>query len=696
MLTLPEKILFFLAALFSIYFAYRTADRIVRILRRGHGQIDGAATCIGSTVLRNRTLPLRIISVLGKVILLQPTFRIRRIPSLLHAFIAWCFIYYLLVNLGDLLEGYIHEYTFLGSSSLGNIYRLIGDLLSVVALVGMTALLSRRFIFKSPALRARQDVLLHPQARSGIQRDSAIVGAFVLIHIGSRFLGQSLHIALADPDPWQPFANTISRLWSNLSPTALQVGIHIAFWLSLGAILVFIPYFLYSKHLHLIFAPLNLLLKPERRSIGELGRLNFEDESIEQFGASHLEDLGWEQLMDAFACIMCYRCQQVCPAYNTGKALSPAALEINKRYFLNYEGARIAKGEQSSQVLTEFAIPYEAIWACTACGACINICPVGNEPMRDILEIRRAMVLMENQFPKQLQTAFRGMERTVNPWGVPPAERMNWAKGLQVVTIEDNPEPEILWWVGCAPATDPRAQKTARAFAQILNTTGVNYAVLGINEQCTGDSARRAGKEDLFFNLASANVEMLNEIVHRKYGCIQPHPSTRKYPSARIVTTCPHCLHTLKNEYPAFGGNYEVIHHSQFIDELATSGRLKLRTGSLGKVTFHDPCYLGRQNKLVAAPRASLKQAGAELLEMPRHGMQSFCCGAGGAQMWKEEEHGNERVNANRFREAQATGADTLVVGCPFCMIMLNDARKDANSELPLLDIAEIVVKQLH
>ena len=678
MLTLPEKIFFLLAALVSLYFAYRTADRILRILRRGQGQSDGPFRVDWAAVRR------RFVAVVGKIIILKPTFRIRRLPSLLHAFIAWTFIYYLLVNVGDLLEAFIPDFTFLGTSGLANVYRLIGDILSVAALVAMAAMLARRFIFKSPALRARQDILLHPRARFGIQRDSAIVGAFVLIHIGSRFFGRSIHIALTGPDPWGPFANALSRLWVNASPEALVAGIHITFWLSLGTILAFIPYFLYSKHLHLIFAPLNFLLKPQRRSIGELGRLDFEDESIEHFGATNLEDLGWEQIMDAYACIMCYRCQQVCPAYNTGKVLSPAALEINKRYFLNYEGARLARGEQSSQPLTEFAIPYEAIWACTACGACIDICPVNNEPMRDILDIRRSLVLMENHFPKQLQTAFRGMERTANPWGVPPAERMKWAEGLHVVTIEENPEPEILWWIGCAPATDVRAQKTARAFAQILTAAGVNYAVLGENEQCTGDSARRAGKEDLFFGLAATNVDILNEINPR-----------------RIVTTCPHCLHTLKNEYPAFGGSYDVIHHSQLIDELAASGRLKLKGNGFSTVTFHDPCYLGRHNKLVAAPRLSLEYAGTELVEMPRHGLLSFCCGAGGAQMWKEEEHGSEapfrseRVNANRFREAQATGADALVVACPFCMIMLNDARKDANSELPLLDVAEIVAQQI-
>jgi len=664
MLTTAEKIIFALAILASIYAVYRVAERILRILARGHGKPD-------FDLARKR-----FISVLIKVGTLQPTFKIRFWPSLLHGFIAWAFVYYLLVNLGDFLEGYIPGFVFLGQGAIGNIYRFIADILSVAALFGMAAMLMRRFVFKSPALTTRQEVLLHPRARAGIQRDSAIVGSFILVHVGSRFLGQSFEIAGRGADAWQPFASLVAGLWRSWSETALIAGEHVTFWLALGTILGFMPYFLISKHIHLFFAPLNFLLKPERRSIGELSKLDFDDESIEQFGATRLEDLGWEQLMDAYACIMCYRCQEVCPAYNTGKVLSPAALEINKRYFFNSEGARLARGEPSSQTLIEFAISEEAVWACTACGACVDICPVNNEPMRDILDIRRALVLMENQFPKQLQAAFRGMERQANPWGVPPAERMKWAEGLAVPTIDEVPEPEILWWVGCAPATDARAQKTARAFAEILNKAGVKYAVLGEGEQCTGDSARRAGKEDLFFALASANVEMLNEI----------NPP-------RIVTTCPHCLHTLKNEYPAFGGNYTVIHHTQLINELIGAGKLKLKRDGELKATFHDPCYLGRHNQVIDAPRLVLENVGANLIEMPRHGMQSFCCGAGGAQMWKEEEHGVERVSANRFAEAQATGAQTIAVGCPFCMVMLNDARKDANSEIEVLDVAEIVAQ---
>jgi Fe-S oxidoreductase len=250
---------------------------------------------------------------------------------------------------------------------------------------------------------------------------------------------------------------------------------------------------------------------------------------------------------------------------------------------------------------------------------------------------------------------------------------------LNVPTIEQNPEPEILWWVGCAPATDVRAQKTAQAFAQILNAAGVNYAVLGKNEACTGDSARRAGREDIFFGLATQNVEILNEVKPK-----------------RIVTTCPHCLHTIKNEYPAFGGNYTVIHHTQLINELVGAGKISLEvSGDQLSVTFHDPCYLGRHNKEFDAPRESLKFTGVTTVEMPRHAARSFCCGAGGAQMWKEEEAGSGRVNEARFKEAKSTGASTIAVGCPFCLTMMSDASKADGGNIQVKDVAELVAERL-
>ena len=667
MLTLVEKILFGLAVAATLAAAYFAAKRLGGIITGGQGKPDWKLAF------------KRLAGVLAKIVTFQPVFRFRPLTSLFHALVGWGFGFYLLVNLLDVLRGYLPGFEI--PSTGGNIYRLLADVLSVGVLIGMTFFLVRRFVFRPANLSTREATLLHPKARAGIRRDSAIVGGFILLHVGSRFLGESFLVAAqGHADGWQPAASAAAGLWSGWSPQALVIGQHAAFWLALGLILAFIPYFPYSKHVHLFFAPLNFLLKPERRSIGELSRLNFEDESVSQFGAAKLADLGWEQIMDAYACIMCFRCQEVCPAYGTGKVLSPAALEINKRYALNYGGMSTLP----ETPLTEFAISEEAIWACTSCGACVDICPVNNEPMRDILDIRRALVLMENTFPKQLETAFRGMERTFNPWNISPAERMKWAEGLKVPTVEQNPQPDILWWVGCAPATDARAQKTAQAFAKILDAAGVNFAVLGQREQCTGDSARRAGNEYLFNELATTNVTMLNEVKPK-----------------RIVTTCPHCLHTLKNEYPAFGGNYEVIHHTQFINELIGSGRLELNpveqgSGGAGEhITFHDPCYLGRHNKVFAEPREVLEAVQLNLTEMPRHAAKSFCCGAGGAQMWKEEEHGTQNVNKARFAEAKATGAETLAVGCPFCLTMMNDASKADGGEVQVKDVAELVAERL-
>ena len=659
MLSLAEKILFALAVLVSLYFTYRGVMRIVAHISSGQGKPDWSL------------IWKRLGALIVKIGLFQPVFRFRLGPSILHGLIGWGFITFLLINLADLIYAYSGFKLLENTGGFGNFYRMLADVAGVAILVGIIAMAIRRFIVRPKNLDPYQSTHLLPIARNGIQRDSAIVAAFIFIHNASRLLGESFYVADHGSDNWQPFISAVAGLWSGMDANSLLIGERLMFWLSIGAVVAFLPYFPISKHIHLFFAPINYALKPERKSIGQLNYINLDDQSVEQFGAATMKDLPWEQVMDAYACVMCFRCQEVCPAYGTGKLLSPAALEINKRYHLNKGG--------SMDVPMLDLIPAEAVWACTSCGACVDICPVGNEPMRDIMEIRRNLTLMENNFPRQLENAFKGMERNANPWNVSQADRLKWAEGLNVPTIEKNPEPDILWWVGCAAATDSRAQKTAQAFAKILNAAGVNFAVLGQNEQCTGDSARRAGREDIFFGLASANVEILNEV----------NPK-------RIVTTCPHCLHTIKNEYPAFGGNYQIVHHTQFINELVGAGKIQLEvTPDEFKVTFHDPCYLGRHNKIFEAPRDALKSAGALTIEMPRNSSKSFCCGAGGAQMWKEEEPGKMRVNEARYREAKETGADTVAVGCPFCMTMLNDASKADGGTVQVKDVAELVLERI-
>jgi Fe-S oxidoreductase len=666
MLTGIERIIFIVLSLFALGAAGFVARRIYHIIARGQG------------ALGTDHWERRLRRGLGVFLTQRTVLKRRPLASVFHTMIAWGFTFYLLVNMVDVAIAWFAELKGVFYNPIGSAYLLLADLLTMGVLVGMVAMLIRRFTKGRKIFAFNKNVVLHPKASFGIKRDSTIVGLFILFHVGSRYMGSTIAMTLAGGDPWQPFATLGSNLWASLPIGTLEILEHVFFWGAIGSIMLFIPYFLISKHLHLVMGPVNFALKPVRRSMGELDKINFEDESITQFGVSKLEHLSRPQLLDAYACIMCNRCQDACPANRTGKVLSPSALEINKRYQINQEGKALAAGKESSTPLLEFAISPEAVWACTSCGACIEVCPVGNEPMRDILDIRRSLVLMDNQFPTQLQQAFKGMERTGNPWNIAPESRLDWAKGFNVPTIEQNPEPDILWWVGCAPATDARAQKTAQAFAKVLNAAGVNFAVLGKMERCTGDSARRAGNEALFFELATGNVEMLNEVAPK-----------------RIVTTCPHCLHTLKNEYPAFGGNYEVIHHTQLIDELYQAGKLKSYPATRTDLTFHDPCYLGRHNQIYAAPREVLHQAGASLTELPRHGNNSFCCGAGGAQMWKEEEHGAERVNENRFAEAMATGKNTLAVGCPFCLAMMTDAAKAAKSEMQVKDVAEVVAESI-
>ena len=675
MLTPVEALLFILLTLFALASTYVGFQEMYAIIQRGQRE------------LYLDHLPARVFNALRVYLAQTTTFKMkrRRLTSLFHLAVVWGFTYYFLVNVADVLEGFFPNYHFLEEAGIvGSVYRLLGDLLSVGVLVGVAYLLIRRFYLPARKdLTFHDNVLLHPKVKAGaIRRDSLIVGWFILFHVGSRFLGQSVQVAQTSPDIFQPFATLISPLWGGFGVNGLLIMQHLFWWTALGAILLFTPYFPYTKHAHLFMAPFNFLTRPRRTSLGEMTKVDFSDETREQFGAHKLEDLDKKFLVDAFSCIMCNRCQDVCPAYTTGKELSPSAYEINKRYLIKDQMTELALGAPSANPLMGFAISESAVWGCTSCGACVDICPVGNEPMFDILDIRRDAVLVQGEFPQELQTAFNGMERQGNPWGNPKQDRFRWAKDLIVPTVEDNPDFDLLYWVGCAPSYDPRAQLTARAFVKVMQTAGVNFAVLGDLESCTGDAARRAGNEYLYQEMASANVETINEVF-----------SERK---RRIVSTCPHCMHNLGKEYHQFGGDYEVIHHTELIDELIAAGKLPSEHPSKQtNVTFHDPCYLGRHNGVVEAPRDVIESTGVNLIEMARSGSNSFCCGAGGAQFWKEEEHGDKAVNIERYQEATATGAEIVAVGCPFCMQMFETAKSTLGDGPIIKDIAELIADRL-
>jgi Fe-S oxidoreductase len=673
MLTWIETILFFIAVAASIYYTYLGFRKVYLVVRRGQGDFPSQQQIIA-----------RLTDAAITWITTKPIWKTREFSSFFHGMVAWGFIFYFLVNFGDVLQG-IFPIVFLGHNWLGNTYRFLADIFTASVLIGMVYFLIRRFVYKDKAFNYRDNIkLLDTIKQGGIRRDSLIVGVFILSHVGFRLLGDSFAVIKEGGDWGRPFAMLVGQLWSGWGETALTIGEHIGWWVAIGLILGFLPYFPYTKHFHLIMSGFNFLSKPQRTSLGTLDPINFDDESIEEFGVKKLEELPWTHLVDAYSCIMCNRCQDVCPAYLTGKELSPSALEVNKRYFINANLNSLAAGQASEVNLLDFAISESAVWACTACGACVDICPVGNEPMFDIMYMRRRQMLTENEFPSELKTTYRGMERNGNPWNISAKDRMKWAQGLDVPTIDDNPEPDVLWWVGCAPSYDPRAQEVAKSFAKVLNAAGVNYAVLGESERCTGDAARRSGNEYLFSEMAKANVEILNEVKPK-----------------RIVTTCPHCLHTIGKEYGQFGGNYEVIHHTQLLTELTAAKKISVQrsvtnpSGEIDLITFHDPCYLGRHNNILEAPRTALHTTDAFVVEMPRHGKQSFCCGAGGAQMWKEEEHGTETVNVARYKEAVATGAKTIAVGCPFCLTMMTDAAKQADQGVVVKDVVELIADRM-
>jgi Fe-S oxidoreductase len=424
-------------------------------------------------------------------------------------------------------------------------------------------------------------------------------------------------------------------------------------------------------------APINLALR--KTNPGVLQPMDFENEEV--FGASKLEEFTWPRLMDAYSCIMCNRCQDVCPATNTGKALSPAAILINERFELNDLFPKFAAGAESPRPLLNFALNEEATWACTTCNACIEVCPVGNEQMLHIIDVRRERVLSAAEFPNGLKNTFNQMETAGNPWGISAEERLVWAKDLPfpVPTVDQNTNADVLYWVGCAVSFDPRAQKIARNMAEILHSAGLSWAVLGKAEKCTGDTARRTGNEYLFAQMADENVAALNAVKAKV-----------------IVTTCPHCFHTIGKEYPQFGGNYIVKHHTEFISELIRDGKLKIDSNSATAVTYHDPCYLGRHNGIFDEPRSLIEMTGANLIEPERTRNNGFCCGAGGGQFWKDEEKGKERVSTNRFRELKQTGAQTVATGCPFCLRMLTEeTAKEDGSGPEVFDIAELVTKNI-
>jgi Fe-S oxidoreductase len=456
-------------------------------------------------------------------------------------------------------------------------------------------------------------------------------------------------------------------------------------WVHIATVYIFLAYIPNSKHSHLLYAPVNFFMVKDQPR----GAMNYMDiENSQVWGAGNVVELPWTSLLDSLSCIECGRCTVQCPASRTGKPLNPKKIMVDiKHAMMDYAKDILNHNEEGSapsRIIGEPYITEEELWSCTSCYACVEACPVGDNQLEAILEMRRYLVLAESNFPQQLQTAFVNMENNSNPWGMGAHTRADWAEGLGVKTLAEDPNVDILYWVGCAASFDERNRNVARSFVQIMQKAGVKFGILGTEENCSGDSARRGGNEYLYQTLAQTNVETLN-----------------RYNVKKIVTACPHCFNTLKNEYPQFGGNYEVYHHSQFIENLIEEGKIQLDDQAVEEMkklrgTYHDSCYLGRYNNVYDAPRNLIeKSLGNAIAEPVDHRKTGLCCGAGGAQMWMEEKY--ERVNLKRTEQLLDTGADTIGVGCPFCMIMITDGvkAKGLNENVKVLDISEIVLSAM-
>ena len=506
------------------------------------------------------------------------------------------------------------------------------------------------------------------------------------------------------------FGRLGAALSGTVSPEAAHAVRNVSWWTHALLVLGFLNYLPFSKHLHVIVSLPNTYLSNTEGPgpKGVMRAMDLEDENAEVFGASDVEHLTWKNLLDGYACTQCGRCTAACPANITGKLLSPRKIVVNVRQrtmekaplmvgdFDELTGRHLEGGEGADggartvdeilgNTLLDNYITEEELWACTSCRACVHECPVSIDHLDVINGLRRNLVLMESRFPEQLQPAFQSMERNGSPWAFSPAAREEWAEGMDIPTMaevwERGQRPDILFWVGCMGSFDDRAKKITVAFARVLKAAGVDFAILGQEETCHGDPARRMGNEYLYQTLAKGTIETLD-----------------RYEVKTVVTFCPHCFHQIGNEFPQLGGDYEVIHHTTYIERLLQEGLVPLDTDEGKRLTmvYHDSCYLGRYNDVYDAPRNALRRAlpVVNLVEPPRTKSRGLCCGAGGGRMWMEEDTG-KRINVERTEELLATGAEAIALACPFCMTMMTDGVTAAGSEVPVLDISEVVASRL-
>ncbi len=638
-----------------------------------------------------------------------------RSSGIMHALIFWGFCVLLIRSITLYGQGFSEGFQLPllgGDHLLGYLYIAVKDVMEGVVLLMVLFAVFRRAVLRPKRAHNTFEAYL-VLALIGILMVSDLLldGArYNLVQIynnpgGIHFFN---HPVYGSEFLWTPVSAGAAHLIAGMSAGALAALLAAMFWLHICTQLTFLNILPLGKHFHVITALPNVFLKSLGYPHEKTRWLDLEDETAweeETLGINHIHQLDWKQGLDLYTCTECGRCKEVCPTYTTDKPLNlfdfndklKKELRRNEQRIIERGRLTSALGqsrdeEQTGQIKEKIAalasekrlvgdvIAEDTLWACTTCRACEEVCPVTIEHVPRIIAMRQGQTLMSEAYPKELNPALKGLERNGNPWGIGYDKRADWAEGLGVKTMAENPEADYLLWVGCAGSFDDRSKKVSKSLVKILQKAGVDFAILGVEEKCTGDFARRVGNEMLFQMMAQENIETLNG-----------------YNVKKIITACPHCLNTLKHEYPQMGGRYEVVHHAEFIGRLVAEGKIALEPSLEGGLTYHDPCYLGRYNEVFDQPRTILRSVSKSgLKELSRHGRESFCCGAGGGRMWMEEQIG-KRINLERTEEIVGRRVASVAVGCPFCLTMIEDGMKELGKEeeIATMDIAEIVEKQM-
>lgn len=610
------------------------------------------------------------------------------VPGTMHVMIFWGFMVLLFRTVSLTIYGFSPWlFHLLMGNPWGHAYLLLKELFEVLVLLGIGIAFYRRLIERPPRLTLSGEALFILGMIGSLMLCDFIYDGSEFALLARGYIGSVPQAAyLTGAQAWTPVGSFVSGLLGGLPRGALEVTSILFYFLHISIVLAFLNYLPYGKHFHVITALPNVFLK-ELKPKGQLRHVPDIEKIIESegtIGIDRVEAYPWKDLLDLYTCTECGRCQASCPAWASEKPLSPKKLVIAQRDHLYAKGKVLLskakdKAWEGPTLISEEVVSKEVIWSCTACRNCEEVCPVEIQYVQRIADMRRYLTSMENDFPKELNATFKGLENYGNPWSLPQQKRGEWAEGLDVPLASRSPDFEVLYWVGCAASYDDRAKKTARAFVAILKAAGVRFAILGPEEVCTGDSARRLGNEFLFQMLAQQNIETF-----------------KNYKVRKIVTACPHCYNTLTHEYPQMGGTYDVAHSSVYIRDLIRQGKIKLSPGALDRVVYHDPCYLGRFNDHFDEPRELIRRTSqGKALEAQRSRSNSFCCGAGGGRMWLEEHE--PRVSTVRLEQLMKTEPKAIAVACPYCMTMFTDAAKakGVDEKLPIKDVVELVAEAL-